>query len=348
MSISRLTSAKPQKELLERLSQMPARGHCERSEAIHRQESEPAHESPRRQSRLATAKDSVFVKGALAKKPPSHLDQLRMKIRALEGHGFEHTKVQIIPFKDALLNAPLPQGGLALSALHEIYAKGLEAELASASTAFAACLTSQILLQTGGLALWAVNRADCYAPGLIQYGLDFSRIVWVKCRNDSEILGVMEEALHARALAAVLGEAGNVSLKAGRRLDAAARRSGAAAILLRRSIFQSTSPSILPSGAAATRWCVSSMTSSPLLCRHGKFPADEGGQEPGLGPPRWRLGLDYCRNGGTASWIVEASHDTDGTDRKAGHVRVVAELRDEARPVEHAATRRFERRFRAA
>ena len=61
-----------------------------------------------------------------------------------------------------------------------------------------------------------------------------SRIVWVDCAKDAEVLSVMEEALHSRALAAVLGEAGALSLKTARRLDAAARQSGTTALLLRR------------------------------------------------------------------------------------------------------------------
>jgi len=51
---------------LARFLQIPMRRRCERSEAIHWQAYEAALGSPRRQSRLATTKESVFVKGALA------------------------------------------------------------------------------------------------------------------------------------------------------------------------------------------------------------------------------------------------------------------------------------------
>ena len=136
------------------------------------------------------------------------------------------------------MNTPLPHGGLKLGALHEFLSDGLEAELAPAVTAFAATVAARILRIREGYALWALSRADCYAPGLARFGLEPSRIVWVECRKDAEVLGVMEEALHSRALAAVVGEAGTLSLKAGRRLDAAARQSGVTALSLAAASFQ--------------------------------------------------------------------------------------------------------------
>lgn len=257
----------------------------------------------------------------------SNLENLRMQIRAMEGHGFADAQTPILTFADERLNAPFPHDGLALGALHEFCAVGLETELSSAVTAFAASVAGQILRKRKGFLLWAASCPDCYAPGLMSFGLDPARIIWVECRKDVEVLGVMEEALQSRTLAAILGEAGALNLKAGRRLDAAARRSGVTALLLRRHILKSNNASNGPSGAAATRWRVSAM------------PSETSG-EPGLGPPRWQLDLEYCRNGKTASWIVEASHGiSDENGKAAGHVRVVAELRDGADAYETAIAR---------
>ena len=190
----------------------------------------------------------------------SKLEALRKQIRALEGHHLETCLGdQVLPFEDSRLNAPFPHGGLQLGALHEFRSDGLEAELAPAVTAFAATLAARILRKREGYALWAPSLADCYPPGLNRFGLDPLRIVWVECRKDTEVLSVMEEALHSRALAAVIGEAGALSLKTGRRLDAAARQSGVTALLLRRPLFQSSKAGCGPSGAAATRWRVSAV-----------------------------------------------------------------------------------------
>jgi protein ImuA len=289
------------------------------------------------------------------------LEILRQQIRSIEGHGLATQGHRVLPFHEPRLNALLPGGGLQLGALHEFCSSGLEGELASAVTAFAAMIAAHILRNREGLILWAASQADCYLPGLAYLGLSPSRAVWIDCTKDAEVLSVMEEALHSRALAVVLGEAGALTLKAGRRLSAAARQSGTTALLLRRHRSKSSKPGEAPSGAAATRWCVSAV---PGPYRHPgtrlpvsgiaqnarlasfKVPDNATGvsgmtsEEPGLGPPRWRLGLDYCRNGRTASWIVEACHGADGDNAQAGYVRVVAELCDDARAPEEASARK--------
>ena len=186
----------------------------------------------------------------------SKLEALRLQIRALEGRRLE-ANARVLPFADARLNAALPGRGLALGALHEFWAGGLEGELAPAVTAFAATVAAKVLRKHDGFLLWAASQTDCYAPGLACLGLDPSRIVWVECTKDAEVLNVMEEALHSGAVPAVLGEAGALNLKAARRLDAAARQSGAVALLLRRHHAKPTDAGLLGCGAAATRWRVS-------------------------------------------------------------------------------------------
>ncbi len=278
------------------------------------------------------------------------LEALRMQIRALGGHNLETSEDRrILPFGDKHLNFPLPKGGLQLGALHEFTADGLEAELAPAVTAFAAMVASNILHSSQrGFVLWASSRVDCYSPGLARFGLDPARVIWVECRKDSEVLGVMEEALHSRALAAVFGEAGGISLKTGRKLDAAARLTGCTALLLRRQLFKPPKASEGPSGAAATRWRVRAAPSKTLRRPTPLSSIGERDGEPGLGPPRWQLDLEYCRNGRTASWIVEASDGADSKNHKASHVRVVAELRDDPRTLEEAPARKTGRTARAS
>jgi hypothetical protein len=259
-----------------------------------------------------------------------------MQVRAIEGHYLDDDQARsVLPFADARLNAPLPGGGLSLGALHEFTANALEAELAPSVTAFAATVLAAHLRARGGVALWAASQTDFYAPGLRRFGLDPARVVFVDCRKDAEVLAVMEEALHSRAVAAVLGEAGALTLKTGRRLDAAARASCALALLIRRHVVKPRGVTGEPSGAAATRWRVAAAPSS-----------DAFGS---LGPPRWRLDLDYCRNGRTASFIVEALDGADNFEAghgKAGHVRVVAELRDDARAAEAPEARKAARTAR--
>src|SRR5271165_5035116 len=70
------------------------------------------------------------------------LEALRHQIRALESQTLPAAGSGVLPFADSRLNAPLPRGGLQPGALHEICAEGLETEMASAMTAFAAMLAA--------------------------------------------------------------------------------------------------------------------------------------------------------------------------------------------------------------
>jgi hypothetical protein len=316
----------------------------------------------------------------------SKLEALKLQIRALEGHRLE-IPGRIMPLTEAALNAPLPGGGFKLGALHEFCAGGIEGELVPAATAFAAMIAAQISRKQDGFLLWAANHADCYPPGLARLGLNPSRIVWIHCSKDAGVLSVMEEALHSRAVPAVLGEAGALSLKTALRLDAAARQSGATALLLRRFRSKPSKAGELPCGAAATRWRVSAMPShdrhpetaeyrhpgnaagvirdlkrrepsdwkDPGYRQAGSGMTREGcltgsgmtAKEPGLGPPRLRVDLEYCRNGKTAAWIVELSDDAGFGGAKAGHVRVVAELPNGACPPQEAPAREPRRAARS-
>ena len=212
----------------------------------------------------------------------SKLEALRLQIRALEGHRLE-ANARVLPFADARLNAALPGGGLALGALHEFCASGLEGELAPAVTAFAAIVAAKVLHKHDGFLLWAACQADCHAPGLACLGLDPSRIVWVDCAKEAEVLSVMEEALHSRAVPAVLGEAGALNLKTARRLDAAARQSGGTALLLRRH-HSKPADARLGCGAAATRWRVSGVP--------GESPPHPSPLPEGRGSARISLGVN--------------------------------------------------------
>ena len=226
----------------------------------------------------------------------SKLEALRLQIRALEGHRLE-ANARVLPFADARLNAALPGGGLALGALHEFCASGLEGELAPAVTAFAATVAAKVLRKHDGFLLWAACQADCHAPGLACLGLDPSRIVWVDCAKEAEVLSVMEEALHSRAVPVVLGEAGALNLKTARRLDAAARQSGGTALLLRRHHSKPADAGLLGCGAAATRWRVSAVPGASRpphpcpLSREGRGERPLSGHNLPPLPSRERVGV---------------------------------------------------------
>jgi protein ImuA len=158
------------------------------------------------------------------------------------GHNAEgSTTAAKIRLGGAALDAALG-GGLDRCGLHEIVA-------ASPADAWAACGFALALAArfaaaapgVGSACLWVLEDFAAretgapYGPGLAAHGLDPDRLVLVRAAKLQDALWVMEEALRARALAAVIGEIWSVKdygLAAARRLLLAARASRTSCILL--------------------------------------------------------------------------------------------------------------------
>jgi protein ImuA len=243
------------------------------------------------------------------------LAALRAEIAALEAGG--RAESGVLPFGDADVDGFLPGGGLPLGRWHEITGEGLEAETSAAPAAFAALLAAPLAAR--GEAVWVFRRDDLFAPGLAGLGFPPERLIQVCARDEAEALSVMEDALAARSVAAVIGEAEAVDLTAGRRLQLAAEKGGATAFVLNRPFGGKARRDV--GSAAATRWRVSSAPSEPP------------GGEFGLGAPRFRAALERCRGGRTGEFLFEAagtySQQTSGEKTDAAHpLRLVASLGD--------------------
>lgn len=240
---------------------------------------------------------------------PALLESLRRRIRGLEGAFCQGAGGGVLGLGAPALDDALPWGGLPRAALHEVLAAA-----GGAAAGFCAGLLARFA-GNAGTVLWCRRGRGhrLYGPGLAAFGLDPVRLIVVRGRTAAEVLWVMEEALHSGALAAVLGEADDLSMTAARRLQLAAEGGATAALLLRAEGDGGASP-------AVTRWRVDAA------------PGDEEGGRPGVGRPRWRLDLLKCRGGngaafgGPRSWLVEWSDGTDGTT--AGGFAVVADPGD--------------------
>lgn len=201
-------------------------------------------------------------------------------------------------------SAPFLPGNLPAGCIHEIEGASWDAETGIAASGFAAALLASV--QDGAI-LWAVRHDTPFAPRLAAFGLEPSRVIFCRCRNDAETLAALEDALRTQGIAAAIGEVENVTLTQSRRLHLICERSGNVGLLLRRR-FHGTAASAKPQGsAAATRWRIHFAPTQT--------------SEPGLGPPRWRLDLLYCRGGMPASFIVEWNDETR-------HLHLVAKLAD--------------------
>jgi protein ImuA len=250
------------------------------------------------------------------------LAALQERIRRIERDGA--ARHGVLPFGIAAIDQILPDGGLALGAVHEILGAGADEEDGAAAAGFIAGIAGRL---DEGAVLWCLKERDLYGPGLAEHGLDPARIAIVRAPHD-DLLWALEEGLRSPGLAAVVGEIGRLPMVAGRRLQLAAERSGIPAFLLRRwrtgaeAAAERTRPS-----AAMTRWRVAPLPS--LSCN-----------EPGIGTPRWRVELLRCRGVATAdlSWDLEVAD-------ASGALRLPAELGDRpAAPLRPAAGREVWRR----
>jgi protein ImuA len=230
------------------------------------------------------------------------VEELRRLLPKMEGVR----KVAPIPFGLAAIDSYLPQGGLAGGALHEMVP---EQDMLAAALGFVVALLARLapvrtfFFVIPGYGLRRYGRL--YGHGLSALGLNPNRLILVETAQRQDTLWAIEEALHSRAPAAVVGVTDKLDLRLSQRLQHAATDAGLPLFLLRPA-------EILQASAATTRW------------RVGALPAarDRFGL---ITRARWRLMLERCRNGRAGEWMVEYDH-------VAHRFSLVAALADSALP----------------
>lgn len=170
--------------------------------------------------------------------PTTVLAALRQRIQRLDGSARQRRAV--LPFGVPAIDARLPDGGLALGALHEVAGGGNGAIDGAAAALFA----SGIAARTRGRVLWCVTRQDLFAPALAAAGLAPDRVIYVEAGDEKTLLACFEEGLRHgsqnNGLGAVVAEVARLSMTASRRLQLAAEGSGAIGIAIRRLPFYRT------------------------------------------------------------------------------------------------------------
>ena len=230
------------------------------------------------------------------------LMDLRLRIQRIERHGCDQHEHTILPFGVEAIDTHLGSGGLSTGALHEISAGPHPAHDAAMIL-----FVSGILARLPGPVLWCMRQADLFAPGLAAVGLDEARIHYAEAKDEKTLLLLMEEGLHHKGLAGVVGEVSKLSLTAARRLHLAARASGVTAFVLHRTPRFMKEQKQEPT-AAESRWRISAIPSSPLPVA-------------GIGRSRWKIELVRSRDSEAKTWELEAC------DEK-GYVALPAELAD--------------------
>lgn len=228
--------------------------------------------------------------------PRLDLAQLKRRIATMSGAGAEARGGEdLLRFGVPSIDAALQAAGVPAAAVHEVAGQGGDEEQGAAGAAFLA-----LGLKANprpGWVLWVTRDDDLYAPGLAALGVDLRRLLLVAARRDAEVCWALEEALRSRALGAVVGEVGAVTLTATRRLQLAAEQAGIPCFLLRRwRTGELAAQHRAQPIAAATRWRVALLADA---------------MQEKLEPARMtrRVELWRCRNGQPASWVMETGDD---------------------------------------
>jgi protein ImuA len=219
--------------------------------------------------------------------PRPIVEALRERIQRLEGAAGRRRTV--LPFGIKAIDRHLPEGGLALGALHEVAGGGNGAIDGAAAALFAAGIAAR----TRGQVLWCVTRQDLFAPAIAQAGLAPDRVIYVEAGDEKSVLACFEEGLRHGGLGAVVAEVARLSMTASRRLQLAAETSGAIGVAIRRWRRHTEAADFGQPTASVTRWRVTALPSTALPV-------------PGVGRARWQVELIRCRAGESADFEVEA------------------------------------------
>jgi len=190
------------------------------------------------------------------------------------------------------------RGGLAVAAVHEVFAEGHQSAVA---TGFIAGLAGRVALRRP--LVWVrqdfseMESGALSMSGLSELGLDPRCLVTVRAADGESALRTAADALACDALGAVVlevwGEPRQLDLVASRKLTLAAQASGVTGLLLR--IAATPSPS-----TAETRWIVRAAHSTP---------AAQSAPWSAWGAPVFDAELVRNRHGPVGRWIMEWNCD---------------------------------------
>src|ERR1700739_1321505 len=114
------------------------------------------------------------------------LAAVRERIRRLEG-GASRPRT-VLPFGIKAIDQHLPEGGLALGALHEVAGGGNGAIDGAASALFTAGLAPRTQAQV----LCCAPRQDLFAPPTAQAGLLPDRVLYLEAGDEPSVLACFE------------------------------------------------------------------------------------------------------------------------------------------------------------
>jgi len=172
------------------------------------------------------------------RRDPSSLEKLLENPRLWRGHSQAHTAPGLSSGYEAL-DHHLPGGGWPQCSLTEILVEhyGI-GELRLLMPALAALSAEHGNAENANYAepgwiAWVAPPFQPYPPALQQWGINLSRMLIVRPKNDSEVLWSAEQALSSGTCAAVLLWPDTLDDQAGRRLQLAAEKGNSWAVAFR-------------------------------------------------------------------------------------------------------------------
>ena len=255
------------------------------------------------------------------------LASLRGSIERIEAHG-EAYSPRRVALGHADADATL-QGGLALGAMHEVFAEA--GRQSAAATGFVAGLAGRIAatkLPHRPL-VWIrqdfteIESGAVSMSGLAELGLDPRLLVTVRVADVDTALRIAADALACDALGVVVlevwGQARQFDLVASRKLTLAAQASGVTVLLLRMAAEPQPS-------TAETRWIVRAAHSPPAAQAPSMLaaPLIPAASWSAWGAPVFDAQLVRNRHGPVGRWIMEWKCDECLFSQPAAYPRPVA------------------------
>jgi protein ImuA len=237
------------------------------------------------------------------------LASLRGSIERIEAPGEAYLPGRV-PLGHAEADATL-QGGLALGAMHEVFADA--GRQSAAATGFVAGLAGRAAARRP--LVWVrqdfteIESGALSMSGLTELGLDPRLVVTVRAADVDTALRTAADAFACDAIGAVVlevwGEARQLDLVASRKLTLAAQASGVTGLLLR--VAAEPAPS-----TAETRWIVRAAHSPPAAAASA------------WGAPVFDAQLVRNRHGPVGRWIMEWKCDECLFEKPAAYPQPVA------------------------
>jgi protein ImuA len=237
------------------------------------------------------------------------LASLRGRIERIETHGDAYSPRRVA-LGHAGADATL-QGGLALGAMHEVFAEA--GRQGAAATGFVAGLAGRLAARRP--LVWVrqdfteIESGALSMSGLAELGLDPRLLVTVRATDVDSALRTAADALACDALGVVVlevwGETRQLDLVASRKLTLAAQVSGVTGLLLRMAAEPQPS-------TAETRWIVRAAHSPPAVWSSA------------WGAPVFDAQLVRNRHGPVGRWIMEWKCDECLFSKLAAYPQPVA------------------------